>query len=58
MSQNFGKANNITDIADLGRPDVAALMDSDGNGKGREPAEVAREWAEANPARVDAWLGL
>ena len=26
--------NNITDIADLGRPDVAAKMDSDGNGKG------------------------
>jgi len=28
----FGKDNNITDIADLGRPDVAKLMDSDGNG--------------------------
>jgi len=28
------------------------------SGKGRDPAEVAREWVEANPARVDAWLGL
>ena len=34
VSKNFGEANNITDIADLGRPDVAAKMDSDGNGKG------------------------
>ena len=34
VSKDFGMANNITDIADLGRPDVAALMDSDGNGKG------------------------
>ena len=34
VSKDFGTANNITDIADLGRPDVAALMDSDGNGKG------------------------
>ena len=28
------------------------------DGKGREPADVAREWVEANPDRVDAWLGL
>jgi glycine betaine/proline transport system substrate-binding protein len=28
------------------------------SGKGRDPAEVAREWVEANPERVDAWLGL
>ena len=34
VSEQFGSANKITDIADLGRPDVAALMDSDGNGKG------------------------
>ena len=34
VSKDFGEANNITDIADLGRPDVAALMDSDGNGLG------------------------
>ncbi len=30
----FGEANNITDIADLGRPDVAIKMDSNGNGLG------------------------
>ena len=34
VSKDFAAANNITDITDLGRPDVAALMDSDGNGKG------------------------
>ncbi|MGI9402290.1 MAG: glycine betaine ABC transporter substrate-binding protein, partial [Rhizobiaceae bacterium] len=28
------------------------------SGKGREPAEVAKEWIAANPERVDAWLGL
>ncbi|MEM9232427.1 MAG: glycine betaine ABC transporter substrate-binding protein [Pseudomonadota bacterium] len=92
VSKEFGEANNITDIADLRRPDVAALKDvqiawskSFGerlpliaefferfsltaddvssfafeiSGNGREPSEVAREWVEANPERVDAWLGL
>jgi glycine betaine/proline transport system substrate-binding protein len=28
------------------------------SGNGRDPAEVAKEWVEANPDRVDAWLGL
>ena len=28
------------------------------SGKGRDPAEVAREWVEANSDRVDKWLGL
>ena len=28
------------------------------SGKGRDAAEVAREWVKANPKRVDAWLGL
>lgn len=28
------------------------------DGKGREIADVAKEWMEANPDRVDAWLGL
>mgnify|MGYP000156004192 CR=1 FL=1 len=32
VSEQFGSANNVTDIADLGRPDVASKMDSDGNG--------------------------
>ena len=28
------------------------------SGKGRDPAEVAKEWVNNNPQRVDAWLGL
>ena len=28
------------------------------SGKGRKPAEVAKEWVKANSARVDGWLGL
>ena len=28
------------------------------SGKGRDPADVARDWIAANPDRVDAWLGL
>lgn len=51
VSQDFGKANNITDIADLGRPDVAAKMDSDGNGKG-EMWIGAPGWASANVNEV------
>lgn len=51
VSQNFGKANNITDIADLGRPDVAMKMDSDGNGKG-EMWIGAPGWASANVNEV------
>jgi len=47
----FGEANNITDIADLGRPDVAGLMDSDGNGKG-EMWIGAPGWASANVNEV------
>jgi glycine betaine/proline transport system substrate-binding protein len=51
VSKDFGEANNITDIADLGRPDVAALMDSDGNGKG-EMWIGAPGWASANVNEV------
>ena len=51
VSKDFGEANNITDIADLGRPDVAALMDSDGNGKG-EIWIGAPGWASANVNQV------
>ena len=51
VSKDFGTANNITDIADLGRPDVAALMDSDGNGKG-EMWIGAPGWASANVNEV------
>jgi glycine betaine/proline transport system substrate-binding protein len=51
VSKNFAEANKITDIADLGRPDVAALMDSDGNGKG-EMWIGAPGWASANVNEV------
>jgi glycine betaine/proline transport system substrate-binding protein len=51
VSKDFAKANNSTDIADLGRPDVAALMDSDGNGKG-EMWIGAPGWASANVNEV------
>jgi glycine betaine/proline transport system substrate-binding protein len=51
VSKNFGEANKITDIADLGRPDVAAQMDSDGNGKG-EMWVGAPGWASANVNEV------
>ena len=51
VSKKFAEANNITDIADLGRPDVAAKMDSDGNGKG-EMWIGAPGWASANVNQV------
>jgi len=51
VSKDFAAANNITDTADLGRPDVAALMDSDGNGKG-EIWIGAPGWASANVNEV------
>src|SRR5210317_1614152 len=51
VPEKFGKANNITDIADLGRPDVAMKMDSDGDGKG-EMWIGAPGWASANVNEV------
>ena len=51
VSKDFGQANNITDIADLGRPDVAIQMDSDGNGRG-EMWIGAPGWASANVNEV------
>ena len=51
VSKDFASANSITDIADLGRPDVAALMDSDGDGKG-EMWIGAPGWASANVNEV------
>jgi glycine betaine/proline transport system substrate-binding protein len=47
----FAEENNITDIADLGRPDVAAKMDSNGNGLG-ELWIGAPGWASANVNEV------
>ena len=51
VSKDFANANSITDIADLGRPDVATLMDSDGDGKG-EMWIGAPGWASANVNEV------
>ncbi|MCP4431780.1 MAG: glycine/betaine ABC transporter substrate-binding protein [Gammaproteobacteria bacterium] len=51
VPENFGKKHSITDIADLGRPDVAMKMDSDGNGKG-EMWIGAPGWASANVNEV------
>ncbi len=51
VSKNFAKANKVTDIADLGRPDVAMKMDSDGDGKG-EMWIGAPGWASANVNQV------
>ncbi|ABV93180.1 substrate-binding region of ABC-type glycine betaine transport system [Dinoroseobacter shibae DFL 12 = DSM 16493] len=51
VTQDFAAAHDITDIADLGRPDVAALMDSDGNGRG-EMWIGAPGWASANVNEV------
>jgi glycine betaine/proline transport system substrate-binding protein len=47
----FGDANSITDIADLGRPDVVIKMDSNGNGLG-ELWIGAPGWASANVNEV------
>ena len=51
VSKDFAAKMNITDIADLGRPDVAEAMDSDGNGKG-EMWIGAPGWASANVNEV------
>ncbi|MGB0847414.1 MAG: glycine betaine ABC transporter substrate-binding protein [Thiolinea sp.] len=51
VPKKFGEENKITDIADLGRPEVAKLMDSDGNGKG-ELWIGAPGWASANVNEV------
>ena len=51
VSKQFAAEYNITDIADLGRPEVAAAMDSDGNGKG-EMWIGAPGWASANVNQV------
>ena len=51
VSKQFAEEFNITDIADLGRPEVAAAMDSDGNGKG-EMWIGAPGWASANVNEV------
>jgi glycine betaine/proline transport system substrate-binding protein len=51
VSQDFSTRLNVTDITDLGRPEVAAAMDSDGNGKG-EMWIGGPGWASANANEV------
>lgn len=51
VTKKFAAQNSISDIADLGRPDVAMKMDSDGNGKG-EMWIGAPGWASANVNEV------
>jgi len=47
VSRTFSETNNVTSIFDLARPEIAALMDSDDNGKG-EIWIGAPGWASAN----------
>ena len=51
VSKAFSEANNVTSIFDLARPEIAKLMDSDGNGKG-EVWIGAPGWASANVNEV------
>ncbi|MEM6616571.1 MAG: glycine betaine ABC transporter substrate-binding protein [Pseudomonadota bacterium] len=51
VTEEFSKANNVTSIFDLARPEIASLMDSDGNGKG-EIWIGAPGWASANVNQV------
>ncbi len=51
VSKAFSEANNVTSIFDLARPEVAALMDGDGDGKG-EIWIGAPGWASANVNEV------
>lgn len=51
VSRAFSEANGVTSVFDLARPEIAALMDSDGNGKG-EIWVGAPGWASANVNEV------
>ncbi|MXY65343.1 MAG: glycine/betaine ABC transporter substrate-binding protein [Gammaproteobacteria bacterium] len=51
VTKAFSEAHNVTSIFDLARPEVAALMDGDGNGKG-EIWIGAPGWASANVNEV------
>ncbi|MFK7997264.1 MAG: glycine betaine ABC transporter substrate-binding protein [Granulosicoccus sp.] len=51
VSKAFSEANNVTSIFDLARPEIAKLMDADGNGKG-EIWIGAPGWASANVNEV------
>ena len=51
VSKNFSEEHGVTSIFDLARPEIAKLMDSDGNGAG-EIWIGAPGWASANVNEV------
>ena len=51
VTKAFSEAHNVTSIFDLARPEIASLMDSNGNGKG-EIWIGASGWASANVNKV------
>ena len=51
VTKDFSEKNGVTSIFDLARPEIAKLMDSDGNGKG-EIWIGAPGWASANVNQV------
>lgn len=51
VSKEFSEKNGVTSIFDLARPEIAKMMDSDGNGKG-EIWIGAPGWASANVNQV------
>ncbi|MEM1049871.1 MAG: glycine betaine ABC transporter substrate-binding protein [Pseudomonadota bacterium] len=51
VSKDFSEKNQVTSIFDLARPEIAGLMDGDGNGKG-EIWIGAPGWASANVNEV------
>ena len=51
VAKDFSDKHNVTSIFDLARPEIAKLMDSDGNGKG-EIWVGAPGWASANVNEV------
>ena len=51
VTKKFAEENKVTSIFDLARPEIAKLMDSDGNGKG-EIWVGAPGWASANVNQV------
>ena len=51
LSKNFSEEHGVTSIFDLARPEIAKLMDSDGNGAG-EIWIGAPGWASANVNEV------
>ncbi len=56
IKELYGLSDNK--IALMKKLNLVSTKLGEKQGKGRKPLDVAREWIEANPDRVDAWLGL